>query len=164
MCTSVPHTPARRTRISTSSSRIRGSATSFSLKPGAADSLTSAFTSTSSDWNGFLQFESQTWSLHNAFGSDHTLPAQRFRRFASLQAFDQLTRDFRRHRQANRFHAHLLQADCADEFHRLVEESSLVTRDREDAMWHLPDRSRAGESFYFIVERSHGSSEERRTQ
>src|SRR5436190_12160473 len=31
--------------MSTSSSRILGSATSFSLKPGAADSLTSAFTS-----------------------------------------------------------------------------------------------------------------------
>src|SRR2546423_2826236 len=45
MWTSVPQTPARRTRMRTSSSRILGSATSFSLKPGAADSLTSAFTS-----------------------------------------------------------------------------------------------------------------------
>src|SRR5688500_10859873 len=45
MCTSVPHTPARRTRMRTSSSRIRGSATSLNLKPGDADSFTSAFTS-----------------------------------------------------------------------------------------------------------------------
>src|ERR671914_939942 len=44
MCTSVPQIPARRTRISTSSSRIVGSATSFSLRPGAADSFTRAFT------------------------------------------------------------------------------------------------------------------------
>src|SRR3712207_2916070 len=44
MCTSVPQMPARRTRIRTSSSRIVGSATSFSLNPGAADSFTRAFT------------------------------------------------------------------------------------------------------------------------
>src|SRR5689334_19838456 len=44
MCTSVPHTPARRTRISTSSSRIFGSGTSFKTKPGCAAAFTSAFT------------------------------------------------------------------------------------------------------------------------
>src|SRR3982751_552236 len=44
MWTSVPQTPARRTRISTSFSRIVGSATSFSANPGPADSFTSAFT------------------------------------------------------------------------------------------------------------------------
>src|SRR5687768_7959179 len=44
MCTSVPQMPARRTRIRTSSSRIVGSVTSFSFRPGAADSFTRAFT------------------------------------------------------------------------------------------------------------------------
>src|SRR5215208_3782279 len=44
MCTSVPHTPARRTRIRTSSSRMRGFGTSLSTNPGPADSFTSAFT------------------------------------------------------------------------------------------------------------------------
>src|ERR671914_895620 len=44
MCTSVPQMPARRTRISTSSSRIVGSATSVSFRPGAADAFTRAFT------------------------------------------------------------------------------------------------------------------------
>ena len=44
MCTSVPQTPARRTRMSTSFSRIVGSATSFRTNPGAAVSFTSAFT------------------------------------------------------------------------------------------------------------------------
>src|SRR5262245_6558683 len=43
MCTSVPHTPARRTRINTSSSRMVGSGTSHSRKPGPADCLTRAF-------------------------------------------------------------------------------------------------------------------------
>src|SRR4029453_1720707 len=43
MCTSVPHTPARRTRISTSSSRIVGTGTFLSTKPGPAVSFTSAF-------------------------------------------------------------------------------------------------------------------------
>src|SRR3954470_5421046 len=45
MCTSVPHTPARPTLMSTSSSLIFGSGTSFSLNPGAAVSFTNAFTS-----------------------------------------------------------------------------------------------------------------------
>src|SRR3982750_2422698 len=45
MWTSVPHTPARRTRIKTSFSRIFGSGTFFNAKPGPADSFTSAFTS-----------------------------------------------------------------------------------------------------------------------
>src|SRR5690242_10686387 len=44
MCTSVPQTPARRTRMSTSSSRIFGSGTSFITKPGPADCFTRAFT------------------------------------------------------------------------------------------------------------------------
>src|SRR5437867_1515926 len=44
MCTSVPQTPARRTRMSTSSSRNFGSGTSFNTNPGPADCLTSAFT------------------------------------------------------------------------------------------------------------------------
>src|SRR5687767_5148291 len=48
MWTSVPQTPAHRTRMSTSSSRIFGSGTFFSLKPGPAVSFTSAFTRDSS--------------------------------------------------------------------------------------------------------------------
>src|SRR5690348_3648198 len=44
MCTSVPHTPARRTLISTSSSRIVGRGTSRSTNPGPAVSFTSALT------------------------------------------------------------------------------------------------------------------------
>src|SRR5712691_7738439 len=44
MWTSVPQTPARRTRINTSSSRMRGSGTSLSAKPGPADAFTNAFT------------------------------------------------------------------------------------------------------------------------
>src|SRR5687767_10930521 len=48
MCTSVPQTPAHRTRMSTSSSRILGSGTSLSLNPGPAVSFTSAFTRDSS--------------------------------------------------------------------------------------------------------------------
>src|ERR1700720_1187528 len=73
MWTSVPQTPARRTRMRTSSSRILGSATSLSLKPGDADSFTSAFTSENSVGSrkkllgrgAFL-----TCSLRGAFGSD----------------------------------------------------------------------------------------------
>src|ERR1700680_227629 len=73
MCTSVPQTPARRTRIRTSSSRILGSSTSFNLKPGAADSFTSAFTSCYSVENreeGFLAREVLTCQLRSVFGSD----------------------------------------------------------------------------------------------
>src|ERR671920_2187167 len=44
MWTSVPQMPARRTRIRTSSSRIVGSGTLLSVKPGPAVSLTSALT------------------------------------------------------------------------------------------------------------------------
>src|ERR1043165_9448026 len=44
MCTSVQQTPARRTRIRTSSSRMVGSGTFLSTKPGAAEAFTSAFT------------------------------------------------------------------------------------------------------------------------
>src|SRR5215211_5253105 len=44
MCTSVPQTPARRTRIRTSSSRMVGSGTFLRTKPGAAAAFTSAFT------------------------------------------------------------------------------------------------------------------------
>src|SRR5438046_2436714 len=44
MCTSVPQTPARRTLIKTSSSRMRGSGTSLRTKPGPADAFTNAFT------------------------------------------------------------------------------------------------------------------------
>src|SRR5689334_23939299 len=43
MCTSVPQTPARRTLINTSSSRIVGTGTFLSTKPGPAVSFTSAF-------------------------------------------------------------------------------------------------------------------------
>src|SRR3977135_1602274 len=73
MCTSVPPTPARRTRMRTSSSRIRGSATSLSLKPGDADSFTSAFTSchsVESRQKVLGRSEFPTCSLRDAFGSD----------------------------------------------------------------------------------------------
>src|SRR6266550_4563899 len=73
MCTSVPQTPARRTRMRTSSSRILGSATSLSLKPGDADSFTSAFTggnSVESRKKLFGRDEFLTCSLRVAFGSD----------------------------------------------------------------------------------------------
>src|SRR5450830_875627 len=48
MWTSVPQTPARDTRIKTSSSRIVGTGTSFITNPTAGDSFTSAFTRGSS--------------------------------------------------------------------------------------------------------------------
>src|SRR6266513_1009166 len=73
MCTSVPQTPARRTRMRTSSSRILGSATSLSLKPGDADSFTSAFTSSHSVESRkklLRRGEFLTCSLRAAFGSD----------------------------------------------------------------------------------------------
>src|SRR5678815_2285105 len=44
MCTSVPHTPARRTRMSTSLSRIAGCGTSRSANPGPAVVFTNALT------------------------------------------------------------------------------------------------------------------------
>src|SRR5262249_55336515 len=44
MCTSVPQTPARRTRMRTSSSRGSGAGTSASTMPGPGDFLSSAFT------------------------------------------------------------------------------------------------------------------------
>src|ERR1700675_784442 len=73
MCTSVPQTPARRTRMRTSSSRILGSSTSFSLKPGAADSFTSAFKSCYSVENREESFFTRgvlTCQLRSVFVSD----------------------------------------------------------------------------------------------
>src|SRR5215203_5046270 len=52
MWTSVPHAPARRTRIRTSSSRIAGCGTSFSANPGPAVSFTSALTRVHSPMHG----------------------------------------------------------------------------------------------------------------
>lgn len=49
MCTSVPHTPARLTRISTSLSRILGCGTSRSSNPGPAAPFTNALTNDALD-------------------------------------------------------------------------------------------------------------------
>src|SRR5215207_1092072 len=49
MCTSVPQTPARRTRIRTSLSRIEGRSTSRSSKPGSEAAFTNALTDSALD-------------------------------------------------------------------------------------------------------------------
>src|SRR6478672_2693342 len=116
MWTSVPHTPARRTRIRTSSSRMRGSATSFSLKPGDADSFTSAFTCTNSGEDEFTESESQTCLLRDSFGSHRALVNRRDERLRSMQACDHMVSLTSIESPFLVIHAHLLQPDPRNEF------------------------------------------------
>src|SRR5689334_10578966 len=116
MWTSVPHTPARRTRISTSSSRIRGSATSFSLKPGDADSFTSAFTCTNSGEDEIA--ESEVKPAHCATLLE-VITRSRITSFAArrpMQAFDHMLSLISIESAFPAFHAHLLHSHWRNEF------------------------------------------------
>src|SRR5688572_5767561 len=82
MWTSVPQTPALRTRISTSSSRIVGTGTSFSTNPADGDSLTSARTGLTHELGDRCRYslhrelseERRFLVVSRAFGSAETSP------------------------------------------------------------------------------------------
>src|SRR5438128_972473 len=95
---------------------MRGSATSLSLKPGAADSFTSAFTYANSNDDEIAANESQTCLLHVAFGSDRTFLQHFTRRSSPMQAFDHAPPRISIQSAFPGNHAHLLHSDLRDEF------------------------------------------------